>query len=38
MDNLDRDKLWEVKNFAEPGDYEAGEIIAEVKETESVKP
>jgi V/A-type H+-transporting ATPase subunit A len=37
MDNLDRDKLWEVKILAEPGDYvKQGEIIAEVKETESV--
>jgi V/A-type H+-transporting ATPase subunit A len=37
MDNLDRDKLWEVKILAEPGDYvKQGEIIAEVKETGSV--
>ena len=37
MDNLDREKLWEVKILVRPGDHvKQGDIIAEVKETESV--
>ncbi len=37
MDNLDTDKLWEVKILVKPGDYvKQGRVLAEVKETESV--
>ncbi len=37
MDNLDREKLWDVRMLVKPGDYVSqGEVIAELKETESV--
>ncbi|NLP00019.1 MAG: V-type ATP synthase subunit A [Clostridiaceae bacterium] len=37
MNNLDTEKLWDVKMLVEPGDYlNQGEVFAEVKETESV--
>ncbi|MGI6086231.1 MAG: V-type ATP synthase subunit A [Acetivibrionales bacterium] len=37
MDNLDREKLWDVRILVNPGDYvKHGEVIAEVKETQSV--
>jgi len=37
MDNLDREKLWEVKMLVRSGDHvDQGQIIAEVRETESV--
>ena len=37
MNNLDTEKLWDVKMLVKPGDYlNQGEIFAEVKETESV--
>lgn len=37
MDNLDNEKLWEVKTLVHPGDnVKPGMIFAEVKETESV--
>lgn len=37
MDNLDTGKLWDVKMRVKPGDYlKQGEVLAEVKETESV--
>jgi len=37
MDSLDRERLWEVKMLVRPGDHvKQGQIIAEVRETESV--
>ncbi|NLE26324.1 MAG: V-type ATP synthase subunit A [Clostridiaceae bacterium] len=37
MDNLDREKLWDVKMLVKPGDHvNQGEVLAEVMETESV--
>lgn len=37
MNNLDTEKLWDVKMLIKPGDYlNQGEVFAEVKETESV--
>ncbi len=37
MDNLDREKLWDVKVLVRPGDYvKQGQVLAEVKETELV--
>ncbi len=37
MDNLNREKLWDVKMFVRAGNYVSqGEVLAEVKETESV--
>lgn len=37
MDNLDREKLWDVRILVKPGDYVTqGKVLAEVKETESV--
>ncbi|NLB79712.1 MAG: V-type ATP synthase subunit A [Clostridiaceae bacterium] len=37
MDNLNREKLWDVKMLVQTGNYVSqGEVLAEVKETESV--